>query len=234
LKILELRSVSSGYGTTEIICDISLSVANGKIMCILGRNGAGKTTLLKTIVALLPIRKGEILYKESSIVGRKPYEISRAGIVYAPQGDENAIFPNLNVIDNLCMGLPRKALKEEAVETLLEYFPVLIKRRTQKAGTLSGGEKKMLILFRTLIRKPQLMLLDEITEGIQPLLINTIENVILSANRNNRTTVLIIEQNVNFTLRMAHNFAVMKQGFIAEYGKVSEDARAKIEKHMVI
>ena len=233
MNILELESVCSGYNRTIIIRDITLSVPQGSITSILGRNGVGKSTLLKTIMGLVRIERGEMRYRGSSLIGLKPFEIANAGIAYTPQEEENSIFPDLTVSENLAIGLQPKFFRA-AIKATLEYFPQLQSRQKQKAGTLSGGEKKMVILCRTMIRDPQLMFLDEISEGLQPSMILKVEEILSTINKEKKTTVVVVEQNVKFSLKVAKYYVIMNQGRIVENGAIGEGAKETIEKHLVI
>ena len=231
MSVLELKQVSSGYNRTIIIRDINISVEQGNIVCILGRNGVGKSTLLKTIMGVLPAKTGEICFKGNSLTGLKPFQIARTGIAYAPQ--ELPIFPNLTVFENLAIGFQAKNAMETAGQAL-EYFPQLKDRLKQQAGTLSGGETKMLIVCRAIMGKPELLLLDEVTEGLQPSVVNTINNTLYTINKEKGTTMVIVEQNLSFAKQIAQDYVIMNQGTIVESGTINDQSLEIIESHLVL
>ncbi len=231
MSVLELKQVSSGYNRTIIIRDINISVEQGNIVCILGRNGVGKSTLLKTIMGVLPAKTGEVCFKGNSLTGLKPFQIARTGIAYAPQ--ELPIFPNLTVFENLAIGFQAKNAMETA-EQALEYFPQLKDRLKQQAGTLSGGETKMLIVCRAIMGKPELLLLDEVTEGLQPSVVNTINNTLYTINKEKGTTMVIVEQNLSFAKQIAQDYVIMNQGTIVESGTINDQSLEIIKSHLVL
>ncbi|NMB40770.1 MAG: ABC transporter ATP-binding protein [Firmicutes bacterium] len=228
---LEIKNLHSGYNDTIIIREINLAVEQGEILCILGRNGMGKSTLLKTVMGVIRAKEGEINYRGISIKGLQPFEIARRGIGYAPQ--EAAIFANLTVRENLAIGFPQKTFTREAKKAL-GYFPHLKERLSQKAGTLSGGETKMLIACRALMGNHDLILFDEVTEGVQPSIVSDIQEALYNVNKKNNTTIIIVEQNVTFAKEIAQNYVIMSQGSIVEKGSGKEWDMDRIEKYIVI
>lgn len=229
---LELAGVSSGYGAINIINALSLSVATGEIFALMGKNGMGKTTLLKTILGFVALRGGDVMLDGASIVGTSPAALIASGVAYAPQ--EHALFQDLTVRDNLRLALRSDAGLGDAFEGVYRHFPFLKDRLGQKAGTLSGGEQKMLILGRALMLKPKLMLIDEISEGLQPTMVERIATALREERRLNNTTILIVEQNLDFALGVADRWAVLKLGQIDDTGDVAAGSRSRILEHLKI
>lgn len=230
---LAIENLSSGYGKTIVLWDVNFKIEPGSITCLLGLNGVGKTTLLKTVMGLLPIQAGNINFKGESLKNLKPHSIASKGIAYAPQ--DTALFPDLTVEENLKVAYRRQEGFEPALQQALTPFPVLKERRSQRAGTLSGGEQKMLFIARALLVSPKLILLDEISEGVQPSILEQIQTTLTEVNRRNQTTIVLVEQNIRFALGIADYFLVMKQGRIVVQGETkSLDARDRIEKALVV
>ncbi|HLI11707.1 MAG TPA: ABC transporter ATP-binding protein [Alphaproteobacteria bacterium] len=228
---LEVARVSSGYGEALVIRDIELALEPGEIFAILGKNGMGKTTLLKTIMGFLAARGGAIRVFGEEITGLPPYRIARKAIAYSPQ--EQALFQDLSVVDNLRLGLADERLLEDGLERVGRFFPFLLERRRQRAGTLSGGEQKMLLVARALMSRPRLMLVDEITEGLQPSVIQKVADVLRAERTASNVAVLLIEQNVRFALAVADRYAVLKRGEIVDSGRIGDpDAEARIDEHL--
>jgi ABC-type branched-subunit amino acid transport system ATPase component len=169
---LSLSNVTSGYSAVAVINALTLSIDAGEVFALMGKNGMGKTTLLKTILGFLALRSGEIRLDDTPLAGVSPAALIASGVSYAPQ--EQALFQDLTVRDNLRLALPSDRELESRCECVFDYFPFLKDRLAQKAGTLSGGEQKMLILARSLMLKPKLLLIDEISEGLQPTVIDRI------------------------------------------------------------
>jgi len=222
-EILALRDVSSGYGAVAVVRSVSLTLRNGEALAVLGKNGMGKTTLLKTIVGLLPLQGGAI-----HIVGTKgplsPAELVAKGVSYAPQ--EQPLFQDLSVRDNLRLALRRDAEFGRALEHVVGNFPFLAERLKQRAGTLSGGEQKMLILARALMLKPRLLLIDEISEGLQPSVLDRIAGVL--RQERSGAALLLVEQNLDFALSVAERWAVLERGEIRDQGPRDAGARSRI------
>jgi branched-chain amino acid transport system ATP-binding protein len=215
---LKLANVESAYGPVKAIRGVSLTVAKGSIATVLGANGAGKTTVLKTISGIIDPQKGAILFRGEAIHRKDPAWIVRRGICHVPEGRE--IFPLLSVHDNLIMGaFPRNDRDEVArdLEAVYGYFPILKARAAQEAGQLSGGQQQMLAISRGLMGRPELMLLDEPSLGLSPLLIREIFDIIVRINRERGTTILLVEQNANVALNVASH------GYILEVGRIVMD-----------
>ena len=229
---LMLDSVTSGYGPVAIVKDLSLTIHKGEIFALMGKNGMGKTTLLKTILGLVPARGGEICLDGRSILGAAPKVLVRSGVGYAPQ--EQPLFTDLSIRDNLRLAVRSDRELDAALEHVFAYFPFLAERLAQKAGTLSGGEQKMLILSRALMLRPDMILIDEISEGLQPSVIARIAKALHSEREENGTTILLVEQNLNFALELADRWAVLKLGEIDDSGVAGPDSRERVLEHLKI
>ena len=220
--LLEVKGLDVSYGDVHALWDVSLQVEEGAIVALVGANGAGKTTLLKTISGLLRARKGEILLDGESLGHLRPQEIVDRGVIHVPEG--RRLFASLTVLENLRMGayIPRaRPLFAQSVERVYSLFPVLKNRQNQKAGTLSGGEQQMLAIGRAIMAQPKLMMLDEPSLGLSPILVKTIFQLIRTLNEQ-KATILLVEQNVNQALKIAHRAYVMKTGKIVLSGTGAE------------
>ncbi|CAN7667018.1 branched-chain amino acid ABC transporter ATP-binding protein [Paraburkholderia sp. 22099] len=228
---LNLQDVTSGYKASVVLRKLSLSVANSEAVALLGKNGMGKTTLLKTIMGYLPKKSGAVHVHGQDITRLPPHRIARAGIAYAPQ--EHALFQDLSIRDNLRLGLAKVSVFDERFAEIEPVFPVFKSRLSQYAGTLSGGEQKMLLVARALMMRPSIILLDEITEGLQPSVIDRLADALLWERNRHGTTLLLIEQNVPFALKVADRYAVLKQGEIIDHGDAKDEtAAASIFEHL--
>jgi branched-chain amino acid transport system ATP-binding protein len=217
--MLELRNVETFYGNIMALKGISLSVSDGEIITLIGANGAGKSTTLMTICGLVPARRGEILFMGRSIGRMEPHEIVALGISQVPEG--RRIFPLLTVTENLDMGAFLRKDKAEIArdrDHVFSLFPILKERRHQQGGTLSGGEQQMLAISRALMARPRLLLLDEPSLGLAPIIVQQIFRMIGKINEENRTTILLVEQNANMALKIAHRGYVMENGRITLQG----------------
>lgn len=210
--ILQCKDISSGYDDAVVIRNVSLSISAGQVYAVLGKNGMGKTTLLKTIMGFLSASAGGIFLLGNDVTTWPPEEIARRGVAYVPQ--EAAIFQDLTVEENLRLALTSDRHLKHGMEKIAEYFSVLPERRRQKAGTLSGGEQKMLLMGRALMADPKLMLIDEISEGLQPTMVERMAEVLRKITSNDGATVLLVEQNVRFVDRVADVAALIKIGRI--------------------
>lgn len=200
--MLDIKNVTAGYGATPVLRDVSLEVDSGEVVGIIGRNGVGKTTLIKTVIGLLDVDSGSIEFRGEDITNTEANERARKGIGYIPQGRD--VFPGMTVQQNLKMGeLISEHKSSDLHELVYQYFPRLDERRTQKAGTMSGGEQQMLAIGRALVGDPELLLLDEPSEGIQPSLVTEIAENILDINEELDTTVLFVEQNLEFVQKIS-------------------------------
>jgi ABC-type branched-subunit amino acid transport system ATPase component len=217
---LKLDGVTSGYRACVVLRELSLDIAAGEAVALLGKNGMGKSTLLKTVMGYLPKQQGAVHLKGQDITRLPPHRIARQGIAYAAQ--ESALFADLSIRDNLRLGLADESTFGERFADLEPLFPVFKARLQQYAGTLSGGEQKMLLLARALMMRPAVILLDEITEGLQPSVIDRLAHALLAERARRGTTMLIVEQNVQFALQVADRYVVLKQGELIDEG----DAKA--------
>jgi branched-chain amino acid transport system ATP-binding protein len=218
--MLEVEQIHTFYGLSHILFGVSISVESGKVVCLLGRNGAGKSTTLKSIIGIAPPRKGSIRFKGVEIAGKQPFMLVRMGIGYAP--DDRRIFADLTVEDNLDIAA-RKAGSGQGwdKDRVFGLFPVLKEIASRRAGCLSGGEQKMLAIARALMGNPELLLLDEPTEGLAPLLVRAIEKQV-SALKTTGLTVLLAEQNVKTTLTLSDRGYIIDNGTIRYHGTVEE------------
>ena len=212
--MLELRNVDTYYGNIQALRDVSLRVDDGEIVTLIGANGAGKSTTLMTICGINRPRKGEILWNGQPIHTLPPHEIVTLGISQVPEG--RLIFPDLSVQENLDLGAFLRKDKQgirEDMDYVFDLFPILAQRRRQAGGTLSGGEQQMLAISRALMARPKLLLLDEPSLGLAPIIIQQIFKIIQKVNADG-TTVFLVEQNANQALRIAHRGYVMENGRI--------------------
>jgi len=223
--MLKIERLNASYDSVHVLKDVSIQVPNGKVVSIIGANGAGKSTLLKSISGLLKINKGYILYKGQDIAAMPAHRIVSLGISQVPEGRQ--LFAHLTVQDNIHLGAyhyfkrsNRLEIKER-VKQVYEIFPILEKRSKQVAGTLSGGEQQMLAIARALMGRPELLLLDEPSMGIAPLIVREIFNVIIQLNQSG-TTILLVEQNARAALKVAHHSYVLESGKIVLEGMASE------------
>lgn len=214
--MLEIKNLEVSYGAISALHGISLSVAAGSIVTLIGSNGAGKTTTLKTVSGLLKPKAGEILYDGKSIAGLPPHEIVKRGLAHVPEG--RMIFANLTVLENLHMGaylVSDKKIVQRELEFVFATFPRLKERVAQVAGTLSGGEQQMLAIGRALMAQPRFLMLDEPSLGLAPLLVKTIFEKVVEINRERGLTILLVEQNANRALEIS------SAGYVLETGKIS-------------
>lgn len=230
--LLEVNALASGYGTSEVISDVSFSLARSDVLAIVGKNGMGKTSLLKAVLGFLPAWRGNVRFAGTDVTRLPPHLKRRRGIVYVPQ--EHALFQDLTIRDNLRLGLLSDRDVEAAFDNVAHWFPVLTQRLQQRAGTLSGGEQKMLILARALMASPELLLLDEVTEGLQPSLVDRLSQVLSQFRDEIGTSIIVIEQHLPFALGIAGRYLVFKRGEIVDGDRVDSTSAARIEAHMRI
>lgn len=227
--LLEVVTVTTGYGKAEVLRDVSLFVGEKEIAALLGANGAGKTTLLRCISGIIKPWAGYIKYRGSDITAKPPYEIVASGIAHCPEGRK--IFPNLTVLENLKMGaflVKTKREYNERLRQMFSLFPRLEERKHQLAGSLSGGEQQMLAIARALMSNPKLLLLDEPSLGIAPILVDLIYSNIREINEAG-TSVLLVEQNVYLALEIAQRGYVLEKGQI----KLSGSNKELLESEMI-
>jgi branched-chain amino acid transport system ATP-binding protein len=217
--MLQLRSITGAYGPVKAVNEVTLSVAAGEILGLMGRNGAGKTTLLKTIMGLVPKRSGSLLLDGTEIIGLPAHAIPRRGIAYVPQG--RRLFSELTVAENLRMGLLVKDAPPSAAEPILDLFPILRERLSQAAGTLSGGEQQMLAVARALCAQPKVLLLDEPSEGLIPAVTHRILDTV-AALREQGVAILLVEQQVKSALRICDRIALIENGSIQHEAPAQE------------
>ena len=235
---LEMERVTSGYGSSMVLREVSLTLPAGQVLAVLGKNGMGKSTLLKTVMGFLPAKGGAIRIFGAETTGLPPHRLARRKVVYSPQ--DQAIFQEFTVDENLRLGLPQTRGPEHRgyereLERVAAFFPFLAERRRQRAGTLSGGEQKMLLVARALLSRPRLMLVDEITEGLQPSIIQRLAGVLRAELASLGLSILLIEQNVGFALSIADRYAVLTRGEIVAHGEVGEPgAEADIQSHLAV
>ena len=213
--MLRLDSVRTFYDNIQALKGVSLEVKDGEIITLIGANGAGKSTTLMSISGIVPPKSGEIWFEDEPITGLPPDQIVRRGIIQVPEGRH--IFPGLTVSENLDMGAllrnDRAGIASD-LEYVFDLFPILLKRRNQAGGTLSGGEQQMLAISRALMARPRLLLLDEPSLGLAPLIVQQIFEIIHKVNAESRTTIFLVEQNANLALKVAHRGYVMETGSI--------------------
>ncbi len=213
--MLEARGIDTYYGNIQALKKVSLTIEEGEIVTLIGANGAGKSTTLMSICGVTPPRHGEILFRGEPIQKRSAEDIVGLGIVQVPEGRH--IFPQMSVLENLEMGAylrrDKTGIKRD-IDEVFGRFPILEKRRQQTGGTLSGGEQQMLAISRALLARPKLLLLDEPSLGLAPLIIRQIFEIISKINSENNTTVFLVEQNANQALKIAHRGYVMENGAI--------------------
>jgi branched-chain amino acid transport system ATP-binding protein len=228
--MLTLQGVSSGYGAIQALKGIDLHVEKGEIVTLIGANGAGKTTTLRTITGLVAARQGDVMFEGRRLNDVPTHKLVALGICMVPEG--RAVFANLTVMENLEMGAylqKDRAKTKSSLQRVFELFPRLNERRKQAAGTLSGGEQQMLAIGRALMASPRLLLLDEPSLGLAPLLVHTIFEAIDQINQEG-TTILLVEQNANAALRHSHRAYVLETGHIVMEGPSAElaaDQRVK-------
>ena len=224
--LLEVADLVTAYGKIEALKGVTLAVAPGSITCLLGPNGAGKTTLMMTTSGILRPRRGSIRFAGEEIAGRAPHDIVARGIALVPEN--RLVFPHMTVADNLAAGAYQRRDRAEIaadVERLYGRFPRLKERAAQEAGTLSGGEQQMLAVARALMSRPKLLLMDEPSLGLAPLIVEEIFSIVAELNRDG-TTIFLVEQNAHMALKLAHHFYLMEQGrvtFSGSPGALAED-----------
>ena len=214
--MLELKNIKTFYGNIQALKEVNIQIAEGEIITLIGANGAGKSTTLMSICGIVPPRSGEIFFMGQPIQKMAPNNIVSLGISQVPEG--RRIFPFLTVAENLDMGAFLRSDKDEIkrdIDYIYELFPILAERRNQAGGTLSGGEQQMLAISRALMAKPRLLLMDEPSLGLAPLIVKQIFEIIKKINIESKTTIFLVEQNANMALKLAH------RGYVMETGRVS-------------
>jgi branched-chain amino acid transport system ATP-binding protein len=221
--LVALDNVHTYYGKSHILHGVSLTVGAGETVGLLGRNGVGKSTTLKTIMGLARASKGTVVFASQSITGLPPHKLARLGIGYVPE--DRRIFRLLTVIENLRTGLDRRGVgdgrKQELLDKVFAYFPVLAERRNQPGGTLSGGEQQMLAIARAMMLEPRIILLDEPTEGLMPRMVSQIRQIIDALHRDG-VAILLVEQNVPLTLEASERVYIMEKGTVRHHCAASD------------
>ena len=226
MSLLSVQDVVTAYGKIEALKGVSLEVAQGSITCLLGPNGAGKTTLMMTIAGILKPRRGQVVFDGTDIAGRAPHAIVGRGIALVPEN--RLVFPSMSVLENLQAGAYQRGDKRtvaEDIERMFARFPRLRERSAQLAGTLSGGEQQMLAVARALMSRPKLLLMDEPSLGLAPLVVEEIFRIVADLHRDG-ATILLVEQNAHMALKVAHHFYLIEQGrisFSGTPGALAED-----------
>lgn len=220
--ILELKDVHSGYGSIKALKGVSLKVYPGEVVTIIGANGAGKSTTLMTICGIVNVEKGEVLYQGKVINKVSPEKLPTLGLCQVPEG--RRIFPRLSIVENLRLGAFYRNDTDQIMKDIqksYDMFPILGERRNQQGGTLSGGEQQMLAIARALMTKPKLLLLDEPSLGLAPIIIQQIFDIIARINKEDGVTILLVEQNANLALQAA------SRGYVVETGEITLEDDAK-------
>jgi len=231
--ILTLSDITSGYGSAAVVRDVSLDIKQGEILAVLGKNGMGKSTLLKTIMVFVSPFGGQVILRDKDVTQTPPHMMARSGVAHIPQ--ENTLFPDLSVEDNLRLGVNSDRLFRERLPTIESLFPRILERMKQRAGTLSGGEQKMLLMCRGLISHPRLMLIDEITEGLQPAMVDRMAEVLVKARDDLGISVLLVEQHLDFALSIANRFMILKLGEIVDQGVVDSQVTSdQLSAHLAV
>lgn len=211
--LLEVRDLHAGYSAGVVLSGLNLMIEPQCIVAVVGRNGIGKTTLIKTIMGLIAPSHGTIVFDGRNVTGMSPAARARIGLGYVPQG--RRIFPKLTALENLLVGVSAANLPRSAIESVLEQFPRLVPKLNNLGASLSGGEQQMLALARALVLQPRLLLLDEPSEGIQPSILDEIQQVLLLACQRKKLSVLLVEQNLEFTMELASKVYIMDCGSIS-------------------
>ncbi|MDT3380098.1 ABC transporter ATP-binding protein [Labrys portucalensis] len=209
--LLSTLGLRAGYGGKPVLQGLDLEVHEGEIVAVIGRNGVGKSTLMKSLIGLVPVMDGSIIYRGTPINDLPAHKRARLGIGYVPQGRD--VFPRLTVAENMAVGAMRKPANAGSGRAL-DYFPILRERWSQRAGTMSGGQQQQLAIGRVLIAEPSLILLDEPSEGIQPNIVQDIASIMVELNRATGVTIVLVEQNIDMIRAMAQRCYVMDKGRI--------------------
>ena len=232
--LLSTTKLRAGYGGRPVLIDVDLDIREGEIVAVIGRNGVGKSTLMKTLIGLIDVGAGAVLFKGEDVSRMKAHRRARLGLGYVPQGRD--VFPRMSVEENLAVG---ESLRPPGVAPdyawVYAAFPILDERRDQRAGTLSGGQQQQLAIGRVMVGKPQLVLLDEPSEGIQPSIVQDIGRTMVELNRTAGTTIVFVEQNLDMIRAMAQRCYVMDKGrVVAELSREALDDRATVQRYLAV
>ena len=231
--MLTIDNISVYYDQSRILNEVALQIAPGQAVCVLGRNGVGKTTLLKTIMGLLRPRAGHIAFGDQDITSMPPHARAHMGIGYVPQG--RGIFPYLTVYENLLMGFEAtRAQTNDALDEVYSFFPVLKQMGRRVAGVLSGGQQQQLAIARALVRRPTLLLLDEPTEGIQPSIVQEIEDVIRRLEQRGDMAILLIEQFLDFAISATSFYYILEKGHVVASGSSDQMNQAIVSQYLAV
>jgi ABC-type branched-subunit amino acid transport system ATPase component len=214
--ILAVDSIDVSYGRSKVLRGVSLEVGEAEVVCVIGRNGAGKTTLLRALMGVLPVRAGRVRFLGRDVTGWKGHRLARSGLSWVPQG--SSVFPGLTVRDHLAIASARSSPSSSVSEDTIALFPVLGERLDQEAQTLSGGERKMLGIAQALVAGPRLMLLDEPTEGVAPVVVAEVRSAL--AKLASVCSVVLVEQNVDTALAVSERAYVLERGAVVEQGEM--------------
>lgn len=233
MPLLELNNVTAGYGQTPVLFNVDMSINKGDMVCLLGRNGVGKTTLLRSIIGLNKLSKGSLTFDEKNITDFPTYKRSRYGIAYIPQGRE--IIPYLSVLDNLKLGFSASGMKSRRIPSeIFDFFPMLKQHLSRQGGLLSGGQQQQLAIARGLMCNPKIMLLDEPTEGIQPSIVQEIEDTLKRINQEKGITVIVVEQKIDFARQLARKFYIMDKGSVVAKGKTTQLTDDLVHRYLTV
>ncbi len=236
--MLQLHRINVYYGESHILRDVSFTIEAGQVACLMGRNGVGKTTTLKAIMGLLPVRSGAIVMDGADITTGATDRRARKGLAYVPQGRE--IIPHLTVRENLRLGFWAQGTKSDrtaekaAFDEVYQLFPKLTQILERSGGVLSGGEQQQLAIGRAILSAPKVLLLDEPTEGIQPSVVDQIEDVIIGFKKSRRFAILLVEQGLHFAARLADAYVIMAKGAVVAAGRTNELSADEVKRHLVV
>jgi urea transport system ATP-binding protein len=236
--MLQLEKINAYYGESHILRDVSFTIELGEVVCLMGRNGVGKTTTLKVLTGLLPARSGQLKFDGADITKEPTDRRARRGLAYVPQGRE--IIPHLTVRQNLQLGFWARsdkangAVEKAAFDEVYQLFPKLTQILGRPGGVLSGGEQQQLAIGRAILSNPKLLLLDEPTEGIQPSIVDQIEDVIIGFKQQRRFAILLVEQGLHFAARLAEKYVVMAKGAVVAAGKSNELSADMVKQHLTV